>query len=79
MITLIDGSEEAMVIGGAELYKQALHLADYLYLTEVHAVVKGDAFFPEFNRDEWREIGRENFTAIQPTPYDYSVLVLERK
>ncbi len=77
-ITLIDGSDEAMVIGGAELYKQALPLADYLYLTEVHAEVKGDAFFPEFNRDEWQEIGRENFTAIEPNPYNYSFLVLEK-
>ncbi len=78
-ITLIDGSDEAMVIGGAELYKQALPIADYLYLTEVHAEVEGDAFFPEFNRDQWQEIGRENFTAVEPDPYNYSFLVLEKK
>lgn len=77
-IAVIDGSDEAMVIGGAELYKQALPLADYLYLTEVHAEVDGDAFFPEFDRGNWQEIARDNFKAVEPNPYDYSFTVLER-
>ncbi|MDG2090105.1 MAG: type 3 dihydrofolate reductase [Gammaproteobacteria bacterium] len=78
-IAVIDGSEEAMVIGGAELYTQALPLAEYLYLTEVHADVQGDAYFPEFNRNDWQEIARDNFKAVEPNPYDYSFTVLEKK
>ena len=78
-IAVIDGSDEAMVIGGAELYTQALPLADYLYLTEVHADVQGDAYFPDFNRNDWQEIGRDNFKAVEPNPYDYSFTVLEKK
>lgn len=77
-IALIDDSEEAMVIGGAELYQQALVKADRIYLTEVHAEVQGDAYFPEFNRDEWQEIGREDFQAVESNIYDYSFIVLER-
>jgi len=77
-IAVIDGCEEAMVIGGAELYQQALPLADYLYLTEVHAEVEGDAFFPEFDRSDWQEIARENFRAVEPNPYNYSFMVLEK-
>lgn len=77
-IAVIDGSDEAMVIGGAELYKQALPLADYLYLTEVHAQVNGDAYFPEFDRNNWQEIARDNYKAVEPNPYDYSFTVLER-
>lgn len=77
-IALIDESEEALVIGGAELYQQALTRAERLYLTEVHAEVHGDAFFPEFDRDDWQEIGREDFQALEPNPYDYSFIVLER-
>ena len=78
-IAVIDGGDEAMVIGGAELYTEALPLADYLYLTEVHADVQGDAYFPEFNRNDWQEIARDNFKAVEPNPYDYSFTVLEKK
>ncbi len=51
--------EEAFVIGGAELYRQALPLAQRLYLTEIDAEFTGDAWFPDFSADEWREAGRE--------------------
>jgi len=49
---------EVFVIGGAELYRQALPLAARLYLTEVAASVEGDAFFPELAPDDWQEISR---------------------
>ena len=73
-----DGIEEAMVIGGAEIYSQALHRADRLYLTWVHAHVEGDAWFPDFPREEWQEIAVEDFHAEGNNPYDYSFVVLER-
>ncbi|WP_370279257.1 type 3 dihydrofolate reductase [Pontibacterium sp.] len=77
-ICVIDGAEEAMVIGGAQIYEQALTRADRLYLTQVHASVEGDAWFPAFAMEEWREVGREDFTAMEPNPYDYSFIVLDR-
>lgn len=77
-ICLIDGAEEVIVMGGAQIYEQALAEADRLYLTEVHAEVAGDAWFPDFERSEWREAGREDYKAEGPNPYDYSFLVLER-
>jgi dihydrofolate reductase len=50
----------AFVIGGAQLYAQALPLAARLELTEIELdVAEGDAFFPAFDRAEWREIQRE--------------------
>lgn len=78
-IAVVDGTEEAMVIGGAQIYAQALSMADRLYLTEVHAEVEGDASFPDFDRNEWQELGRETFQATEPNPYDYSFIVLDRK
>ncbi|MBW7902314.1 MAG: dihydrofolate reductase [Rhodocyclaceae bacterium] len=51
--------DEAFVIGGAELYRQALPLAQRLYLTEIDAEFAGDAWFPEFAAAEWREAARE--------------------
>lgn len=75
---LIDGAPEAMVIGGAQIYEAALPFAERLYLTEVHASVRGDAFFPRFDRNEWHELAREDFDAEGDNPYDYSFTLLER-
>jgi dihydrofolate reductase len=77
-ICLINGSDEAVVMGGAEIYALALPRADRLYMTQVHAEVHGDAFFPEFDLDSWEELGREDFKASGANPYDYSFVVLER-
>lgn len=51
--------EEAFVIGGAELYRQALPLAQRIYLTEIATDVDGDASFPEFADSDWAEISRD--------------------
>lgn len=77
-IGLIDGAEEAVVIGGAQIYALALPMADRLYLTQVHAEVEGDAHFPVFDLTQWEELGRDDFSASGPNPYDYSFVVLER-
>ncbi len=68
---------EVMVIGGAALYKQMLPLAQRIYLTLVHAVIKGDTFFPEYDRAAWREIERESHPADERNPYPYTFLTLE--
>jgi dihydrofolate reductase len=52
------GTATAFVIGGAELYRQALPLATRLELTEIDADFAGDAHFPEFDRAAWREVAR---------------------
>lgn len=77
-VCTVNGCDEAMVIGGAQIYEQALALADRLYLTQVHADVNGDAWFPVFHPGDWAEIGRQDFSADGPNPYDYSFIVLKR-
>lgn len=57
-IALCGDVEEIFFIGGAELYAQAIPLADRLYLTEVDVEVAGDAWFPEYDRAAFREIER---------------------
>lgn len=47
------GDDQAFIIGGAEIYKQALCLVDRMELTRVEAEFDGDAFFPEFNEENW--------------------------
>lgn len=78
-VCLIDGQEEAMIMGGAEIYTLALPDADRLYLTEVHADVDGDAYFPEYDKAEWLEVSREDFSAEGPNPYNYSFVVYDKK
>jgi dihydrofolate reductase len=48
-----------MVIGGAEIYAQALPLADLQVISEIHLAPEGDAHYPPFDQDEWREVRRE--------------------
>jgi len=69
---------EVMIMGGAELYRQTLDRASRLYLTEVHASVGGDTFFPEFDRDIWKEIERQDFEADENNDHPYSFVVLEQ-
>ena len=78
-VCLIDGQDEAMIMGGAEIYALALPHTDRLYLTEVHADVEGDAFFPEYDKSRWQEVTREDFAAEGPNPYNYSFVVYEAK
>ena len=78
-IAEIDGQEELMIIGGDQIYQSALASVDRIYLTEVHAEVDGDAYFPVFDRDEWDIVGCKNFAAEGANLYDYSFVVLDRK
>lgn len=68
---------DAYVIGGAQIYEQALPLAQRLIATEVHAVVEGDAFFPALPAGQWQEISRESQPAENGYAYDF--VVYERR
>lgn len=56
-------AEEVMVMGGASLYEQFLPHADRLYLTDVNAELEGDTWFPQWDKDQWQEISREDHLA----------------
>jgi len=71
--------EEAFVIGGGEIYRQTLPLADRLYLTVVHHSFNGDVFFPEINYDEWQVSRKERHEADARHKHAFTVYVMERK
>jgi len=73
------GDGEVMVIGGAALYREALAGAGRIYLTEVHADLAGDVYFPAFDRDAWVEISREDHLPDANNAQAYSFVVLERR
>lgn len=72
------GVDEAAVIGGAEIYAQALPLADRLRLTEVHGTPVGDVTFPAFDRTAWREAEREGPIQGEKDEFAFSFVDYER-
>jgi dihydrofolate reductase len=72
------GGEEALVVGGAALYAQALPRAWRLHLTLVDAEIEGDTFFPAIDPAEWREVARENHAADERHAYPFAFVTLER-
>ncbi len=65
------GEPKVFVIGGAQIYAQALPLADELVLTEIDAEFEGDAFFPEWDRAAFRQTSREDHSTAQGLRYSY--------
>lgn len=76
-LALCRDADEVFFIGGAELYGQALPLADRLYLTEIQAEVEGDAWFPDYDRTQWREVSRDRRTD-EAAGLDYHFVVYDR-
>ena len=70
-IQVCGNDNEAFLIGGAELYKDGLKLANKLYLTEIDAEFEGDAHFPAFNQSEWRLIEQESHTSENGLGFSY--------
>lgn len=71
-------SDEIMIIGGGELFKQALPTADTLYLTEIQADIEGDTFF-EFDEENWQLVEEKWSEVDENNPYRCRFMVLKRK
>lgn len=69
---------EMVIIGGAQLFNEALSKIQRLYLTLIHAQIEGDAFFPIINMNHWKEVSREDHFKDEKNGYDYSFIVLEK-
>lgn len=71
-------NNEAVVIGGAEVYQLFLPRTKKMYLTEVHAVVEGDTFFPAYDNNKWREVSREMAATDEKSGLAYSFVIYEK-
>lgn len=72
------GEDEVFVIGGGEIFREALPRAGRVYLTRVHADIAGDVTFPELPAGEWHEVSREDHEPDEKHPHAYSFLTYER-
>ncbi|MDE0534810.1 dihydrofolate reductase [Tenacibaculum sp. L6] len=79
-IELAEGND-AFILGGAQIYKQALEqdLVDRLDITIVHHEFEADAFFSEIDKTVWKEVAREDFKADEKNKYDYSFVSYEKR
>jgi dihydrofolate reductase len=73
------GSDEAFVIGGAEIYKLFLSKAEKLYLTKVAGTFEGDVFFPELPEDEWELVAAQVNKKDEKNAFDFTYQIYERK
>ena len=71
--------DEVMIIGGASFYEQMLPRADRLYLTLVHAELEGDAWFPEFNMNDWSEVESIENPADEKNNFPHRFVILDRR
>ncbi|MCD7972311.1 MAG: dihydrofolate reductase [Candidatus Azobacteroides sp.] len=79
-LTLCEKEEEVFMIGGALVYRQALPMADTLYLTRVHHIFPdADTFFPEIDFSQWQEVEKEEHRADESHAYDYTIYKYVRK
>ncbi len=77
-IELCKADEEAFIIGGAEIYHQALPFTKRIYLTRVHQEYEADTFFPTLNPTDWKEMNANNNQADEKNNVAYTFSTLER-
>ena len=77
-LALASSEPRAFIIGGAELYRQALPLADELVLTEIDRDFEGDVFFPPWDASHFEPLSREAHHAAPPNDFDYAFVTYRR-
>lgn len=66
------GDTEIFIIGGGDIFRQSLHLADTIYLTKIEESFDADVFFPELDPVQWKEVARVNGIRDEKNKYDYT-------
>lgn len=69
---------EAFIIGGGEIYKMGLPVADKIYLTKIHASFEGDTFFPEFDESRWKELSKEQHPQDERHKFAFDFVIFEK-
>ena len=70
---------ELFIIGGGEIFRLAMPLADRIYLTRIDHYFEGDVFFPEIDAELWKETESKSFEADEKNPYGYRFITLEKR
>jgi len=73
------GESEVFIIGGGEIYRLGLEHADKIYLTEIDGVVEGDTYFPEFDKNIWKETARKHHPADERHQFAFDFVIYEKQ
>ena len=77
-LRVADGADEVMIIGGSEIYRLFLPMAERIYLTRVEVEIDGDASFPALEPDAWRLVDEQRFEADENREYTFRFQTLDR-
>lgn len=72
-------TEKLFIFGGSKVYEQLIDKCTEIYITEVEANIKGDSYFPDFNKNEWSLVSEESFKSDADNEYDYKFLYYRKK
>ena len=72
------GLESIFILGGGEIYRQSMDIADKMIITEVHHEFEGDTYFPKIDLNIWKEVSREEHKADEKNKYEYAFVKYER-
>ncbi len=75
----LSGGDEIMLIGGAKLYASLMRYCGRLYVTEVDAMIEGDAHFPAIRADEWKTVSETPYPQGERDDYPFTVKIYERR
>ena len=78
-IRMAEGDEEIFIIGGAQIYREALNVADRMYITRVMHDYEGDTSFPEIDFSEWQLVSEEHHDHGEEYEYPFAFLTYDRK
>lgn len=78
-LELCEGEKEVFLIGGGEIYSQAIGKADRIYLTRVHGTFEGDVFFPTIDLNQWKEVRKEAHGKDERHEYAFTFIDYERR
>ena len=75
----INDDKEYFVIGGAIIYSQLISKTSKMYITRIHKVYEGDAYFPKINEEDWKVVETRQGIKDEKNPYDYEFITYVRK
>ena len=78
-IAMAEGQDELFIIGGKQVYNQALSIANKMYLTRIHTSIDGDTSFPNYDFSQWEMTSYKEQEADEKNAYAMSFLVFEKK
>ena len=78
-LSMLSNEKEIFILGGGEVFRQSLSIANYMYLTLIHAQISGDTYFPEFDTSQWHIAKESHHYKDHNNPYDYSFLEYSRE